>query len=125
MGARVTVGRPLSVVFVPRGSLAGPPVELEDVSAELVRASDFEVVGTLGDGLTLTRSGAPHSECVVSGPLPAEAKPGELYFVRLRGEYGRKTYRAVESLVVEADAAAQVSTQLQNLIGLVVSGAGG
>jgi|GEM_PF-2534605 len=125
MGTRVTMGRPLSVLFVPRGSTSGPPVELEDVSAELVRASDLEVVGTLGDGLTLMRSGTPHFECVISGALPTDAKPGELYFVRLRGEYGRKTYRAVESLVVEADAAAQISTQIQNLIALVVSGAGG
>ena len=122
MGMRVMVGHPLSVLFVPRGSTLGAPVELEDVSAELVRASDFEVVGRLGEGLTLTHSGLPHGEYVVFGPLPPAAAPGELYFVRLRGEYGRKTYRAVESLVVEADAVAQLSTQLQNLIALAAMG---
>ena len=62
MGMRVMVGHPLSVLFVPRGSTLGAPVELEDVSAELVRASDFEVVGRLGEGLTLTHSGLPHGD---------------------------------------------------------------
>jgi len=117
MGMRVMVGSPLTVLFVPRGSTFGAPVELEDVSAELVRASDFEVVGTLeeGLGLTLSSSGAPHFEYVVTGSLPPEATSGELYYLRLRGEYGRKTYRAVETLVVEAD----IATGLQNLLALV------
>lgn len=120
MGMRVTLGRPLRVLFVPRVSISGMPLTLEDVSAELVRASGFEVVGTLGDGLTLTCSERPHSEYVVSGMLPQGAEPGELFFVRLRGEYGRKTYRAVESLVVEAD----VATQMQNLMALVAMSGG-
>ena len=118
MGMRAMLGQSWSVLFVPRGSKSGPPIELGCVSAELVRASDFEVVATTEAGLTVASSSAPHFEVVVSGSLPPEAGLGELYYVRLRGEFGRKTYHAVETLVVEADVAAGV----QNLLALVAMG---
>lgn len=116
----VTAKRSFCALFVPRRPGFGAPVELEDVSAELVRACDFAVVGTLGEELSLTSSGAPHFEYVVAGSLPAEALPGELYYARLCGTDGRKTYRAVQALVVEVD----LATALQNLTALTVAGGG-
>ena len=116
----VTAGRCFSALFVPRRPGFGAPVELKGVSAELVRVSDFAVVGTLEDGLSLRDSGAPHFEYVVAGSLPAEALPGELYYARLCGTDGRKTYRAVQALVVESD----LAVALQNLTALTVAGGG-
>jgi len=116
----VAAGRSFSALFVPRRPGFGAPVELKSVSAELVRACDFAVVGTLEDGLSLRSSGAPHFEYVVAGDLPVEALPGELYYVRLCGTDGRKTYRAAQALVVKADLAAA----LQNLTALTVASGG-
>jgi len=116
----VTGKRSFCALFVPRRPGFGAPVELKNVSAELVRARDFAVVGTLEEGLLLRSSGAPHFEYVVAGSLPAEALPGELYYARLCGTDGRKTYRAVQALVVAED----LATALQNLTALTVAGGG-
>ena len=116
----VTAGCSFSALFVPRRPGFGAPVELKGLSAELVRVSDFAVVGTLEDGLSLRSSGTPHFEYVVEGSPPTEAMPGELYYARLCRSDGRKTYRAVQGLVVAVD----VATALQNLTALTVAGGG-
>ncbi len=116
----VTAGRSFSALFVPRRPGFGAPIELKNVSAELVRVSDFAVVGSLEDGLSLKGSGAPHFEYVVAGSIPSEASPGELYYARLCGTDGRKTYRAVQGLAVVAD----LATAVQNLTALAVAGGG-
>lgn len=120
MGIRVVAKGPFTALFVPRGSTSGPPIELEGVAAQLVRASDFAVVAELGSGLTLETSGAPHWEYVIAGRAPDDVMPGALYYLRFSGDYGRKTYRAVQTLVVEVDLAARV----ENLTALVAVGGG-
>ncbi len=68
----------------------------------------------------MASSGAPHFEYVVTGSVPAAAVLGSLYSVRFSGRHGRKTYRAVQALVVEVD----LATALQNLTALSVAGGG-
>lgn len=112
MSQSITAGSTVRALFVPRAFASGVPIALSNVSAELVRASDFSVVADTGGSLVMTTSGTPHHEYLVGGEVPTDAQPGEVYFFRFAGEADGTTYRAVATVRVGADLSASLQAVL-------------